>query len=215
LAKAMEGYPCVFDLEVTLGCRSRRSVGSNWGSSLFTLVSHGKIWHEQLQRPMTLEEWLGAHLIPTWNNPPGHHWNGPHHADSLPVPCDYMKLVNTGQVLPSTLKSAVGNGWHIGILTSWIMFVMASVEFGQNYVRLVQNPCPQTPPAKRRKQWASPPQDNAENDLGDAPSTEAPQQTSSGSPHTQLDSPSRSTASPWLQGTTTALFFKELIEIDD
>lgn len=214
LAKGMEGDPSVFDLEVTPGTRSRRSVGSHMGANLFTMTSHGNIWHEHFQRSMTLEEWLGAHVVPTPTNPPRDLSLGPQAPDALPVPCDYMHLVRTGMLHPNTLKSAVGNGWHIGCLTSWIMFILASVEFGHTTLPPSMKSAVLTPPRKKRRQYASPQEMKAEemDEASDGTgSTLAPQQTCRASPSTDSDS-----SSPWLQGTSSACFFsKQPIEIED
>ena len=122
-ARALPGDPSVFDLENNPDSRPRRVHGSEPGTPMFCLVSHGTLWNEKLGRPMLLEEWLETHMVPYSDCTP--QWWG----RSLDVPCDFLGLVESQDIRPGTLKSAIGNGWHIGLLSAWIMHVLSSTEF--------------------------------------------------------------------------------------
>ena len=194
LAKALPDDPSCFDLESSLA-RPRRSFGDR---KLFCFISHGKLWNEQLQRPMLLEEWLGAHTVATPSNPPNH---GVFLLDELPVPLDVMACLREKIVDASTVKSCVGNGWHISTMTAWIMFVLASVEFRQGD-RVPQPLTP--PPCKKQKVSTSP--CSIEN--VDSPTTTEPDDDSQTS--------SDQFGSPWRHGTTcTCGTANTVIELDD
>ena len=193
LAKAVDGDPSVFDLENNPLTRPRRVFGSEHSTPMFCLVSHGTLWNERLMRPMLLEEWLGCHMVPTFMC---HASRG---APSLQLPCDFLALVEDGGIKASTLKSAVGNGWHIGVLASWVMFVLSSVEFkydeeeewpygdmSKSLELSVPAPAPQTPfstPPRKKMKTES----DASSELGSA----------------AFDS--SSSGSPWLSDTTTSV----------
>ena len=180
LAKALPGDPSCYDLESSLA-RPRRAIGEQ---KLFTLISHGTLWNEQLQRPMMLEECLGVHTVATPSNPPGHR---AFLLDELPVPLDVMACVREQIVDPATVKSCIGNGWHIATMTSWIMFVLASVEFRKGD----SVPQPLTPPPVKRQKLSSSPCS-----IGnvDSPTTTEPDNESQTS--------SNELGSPWQHGTT-------------
>ena len=45
------------------------------------------------------------------------------------IMADYMKLVDDGDLSANDVKNMVGNGWHVGSIGSWLMFVLSAVEF--------------------------------------------------------------------------------------
>ena len=124
-AKMLEEDSMACDLE-----RGYARPGVSYGKkSLMTLVSHGTIWHDQINRCLVPEEWLSAHCVPTLGMPCG----------SVPVCADYMRLVRDGCIGAHHLRSMVGNGWHIGSVGSWLMYVLAVVEFGV-VIQVPRNP---------------------------------------------------------------------------
>ena len=132
-------------------------------------------------------------MVPTfmWHASPG--------APSIQLPCDFLGLIDDGEVTASTLKSAVGNGWHIGVLASWVMFVLSSVEFkydeeeewpygdmSESLELKVPAPAPQTPvstPPRKKMKTDS----DSSSELGSAAFN------------------SSSEGSPWLSDTTTSV----------
>ena len=108
----------VADLEQAPGGRPRFKQGH--AVDLFAMLSHGTVWNFLLQRPLLLVEWLHLHLVATAQVPSD---------GSIPMICDYIGLVDEGKLKPCHIKGGVGNGWHHGSVGSWVMFVLASVEF--------------------------------------------------------------------------------------
>ena len=111
------------------------------GEALFTLVGHGQLWHSHRERPLLAAEWLSAHAVPL-----------PEYASIIGeghvFPCDFMSLLYSGRLKIGDIHSLVGNGWHIGSLGSWLMFLLASTEL-EGLVAAVPRSLSTTP--KRRK----------------------------------------------------------------
>ena len=116
-ANALATWAWAADLERGMS-RSALCCGDE---ALFTLVGHGLIWHSQRQRPLLAAEWLSAHGVPLREYS---HIIGADHV----FPCDFMSLVSSGQLALRDIRSLVGNGWHIGSVGSWLMFMLASTE---------------------------------------------------------------------------------------
>ena len=125
LAKVLPGANAAMDIGQDPTQRPRLRHGSDAGTNLFALLGGSTVWNHLEQRPMMLEEQLRTHMIPT-----------PAHPDieSLPVPCDFVALVDQGLLKPSHIVDGVGNGWHVGIMGSWIMLLLGSLDFGPEAV---------------------------------------------------------------------------------
>ena len=155
-AKLLSTDDAVFDLERGV----KRPAITYAGKPLFTMVSHGTVWHSHHRRPLLLEEWLMAHAIPVGNGLCG----------KAEVAADYMQLIDSEHLTSNDLKNMVGNGWHIGSIGSWFMFVLSAVEFHEGLS--MPKPLPvvddveevfDSPPRKKhcggsfdRQNWSSP-----------------------------------------------------------
>ena len=47
------------------------------------------------------------------------------------IVADDMSLVEFVELSVNDVKSFVGNGWHIGSIGSWLMFLLSAIEFDE------------------------------------------------------------------------------------
>ena len=137
-ARCLPSDHAVYDLERG----SARPAQVYGGAPLFTLVSHGTLWHDTHMRPLTALEWCMAHGIvadPAVCGP------------GVEQVADYLPLLESNELSRRALKDMVGNGWHVGSVGSWLMFLLGAVEFSS---------------ATRAPRYVNPP-DDAEEEMDD------------------------------------------------
>ena len=99
---------------------------SRIGSTLFNLTHHGFLFNTMLNRPLLTLEWAFAH----------HMINSLHPGMAQNDTIDLRRIMGQGVVSRTHIRSLVGLGWHEGIMGSWLMFLLASVELKSMFTQM-------------------------------------------------------------------------------
>ena len=124
LAKVAGDDVACFELEQNPKKRPRiwyehRATGSKTGTGhLSTMLSHGTVWNEELERWLLAVESACCHGYAV----------EPDHIAQFVTPLRWDELLQSSIVTCSQLKSMIGNGWHLMSVLKWIMFLLASIE---------------------------------------------------------------------------------------
>ena len=88
------------------------------GSKMYCRTSHGFHWHTRLRKPLLTLQLATGHVIAP----------SPGYVPGQTCTMDWRYLLNCRKISYGSARSLIGLGWHEGVIGSWVMFLLGSIE---------------------------------------------------------------------------------------